>query len=110
MKRIPALPLNWGLQEQTKNRLKKETHQPHLQVSAQQISRFSLPPLPAPNQPFEELRDYWERKIFEHNVKLDIPWIRSQVEYSKEALKDLTLENLDQHYPAEKRAHIYTDG
>ena len=105
MKRIPAHPLNRRLQEPTKNRLKRKSIN-HISKSL----RNRFPEVLLPNQPFEELKDYEEWETCEHNIRFEIPGIRSKEEHSKDALKALTLETLDQHYPAEKWAHIYTDG
>ena len=105
MKRIPSHPLNRRLQEPTKNKLKRKSIN-HISKSL----RNRFPEVLIPNQPLEELKDYEEWETSEQNIRLDIPGIRSKEEHSKDALKALTLETLDQHYPAEKWAHIYTDG
>ena len=105
MKRIPAHPLNRRLQELTKNRLKRKSIN-HISKSL----RNRFPEVLPPNQPFEELKDYEEWETCEHNIRLEIHGLGSKEEHTKDALKALTLETLDQHYPAESWAHIYTDG
>ena len=66
--------------------------------------------LPNNQQGVETLKDYEEWETCHLSIKLDIPGIRNKEEHSEAALKALTLETLDQEYPADSWAHIYTDG
>ena len=106
MKRIPSHPLHRKLQEPTKNRLKRKSIN---HISKSLGERF--PEVLTPNQQgVEQLKDYEEWETCDLNIRLDIPGVKSKEEHSKAALKALTLETLDQIYPAESWAHIYTDG
>ena len=72
--------------------------------------KIRFPEVLTPNQTVEHLKDYEEQETLELNIRLNISGVRNKEEHLKDALKALTLETLDQNYPSESWAHIYTDG
>ena len=106
MKRLSSHPLQDKLQQPTKNRLMRKSLN-HISKSLK--TRFPEI-LPLQTQEVEQLRDYEEWENCSLNIRQDIPGVCRKEDHTDGSLKALTMETLDQTYPAEEWAQIYTDG
>ena len=66
--------------------------------------------LPLQPQEVEQLKDYEEWETCSLNIRQDIPGVGRKEDHTDGSLKALTMETLDQNYPAKEWAHIFTDG
>ena len=106
LRRMPSHPLHKKLQEQTKNRLKRQSIN-HLTKA---LKRQHLDTLPISPQNTELLTDYEDWTAGEITIIPDLPGIHNKDDHSPAALRALTLETFDRQYPTDSWAHVFTDG
>ena len=58
----------------------------------------------------ENLKDYEEWEYGNFNIEREVPGVTNKEEHTQAALKALTLEALNEKYPTDSWARVYTDG
>ena len=104
---MPDHPLHQKLKDPTKNRLKRKSLN-HL-VKEQQKEHADI--LTTDGHLCEKLiSNSWPPETLHAEIRTTIPGITTKENQSEAVLRALALEEIDKHYPATTRTHIYTDG